>query len=169
MSTPTLTFPMRRSYRAALALLAALGLVGFVHGVLELAGALGVPPPQRWVEGGVVLAFGLVVTPVALSALRVARVELTQRELRHLRIGLPCSLVALRLDALRRHGSVRERRKGRTRMILLLETHEGRRVQIQASMYERTAELLAAVRERSRLEPSPARATLTGVRFDDAG
>jgi hypothetical protein len=166
MSSPTLTFRMRGSYRAALALLAGLGLFGFVYGALELAGALGVPAPERWVEGSVVLAFGLCVTPVAFSAFLVARVELAAHELRHLRIGLPCSLAGLRLDQLRRHGSVVERRKGRTRTILLLETHDGRRLDIQASMYERSAELLAALRERTGLEPSPARATLTGVRFE---
>lgn len=162
-------FPMQWAWRLALWMLPTLGAVALVTAGAELLSLvergtlLGeARDAERWVA----VAVGAVLLPFGLSALPHARLTVDGTHLRYLGFGLWCTTRSLALADVRRWGHAVGRNQGRREPQLLFELRDGSLRLIKSAMYARQGELLRLLTERLG-PPTAARATMSGVRFEE--
>ena len=161
-----MTFSMSRTWKMSFGLIAAFG--GFVagYGIAGTAGWVDAEEPPMVlgfliVAGGAIVAFGL-------SALRHAKIRVTETELEFLGLGVVCRPRRIELSRVTRLGVGREKSSGGgDERILLIDRPDERRIAIKVEMYADVDGIIAALSAATGLPPSPTRRTWRGADFDD--
>jgi len=103
----------------------------------------------------------------SVTALRHARLELDDTELRYLRFGPLCSTGHIPLSRIRRFGVGSEGSRSGTDHILLLDVEDAGCLSIKLSMYSDWESLVAALGEHLGQEPAATKRTWKGATFED--
>ena len=117
---------------------------------------------ERWVAtivGAVMLSLGVGVVPHM-------RCTIDATQLRYFGFGPWATTRSLAFAEVRRWGHAVGRNQGRREPLLLFELRDGSSRTVKLAMYREQARIRERLAERLGPE-SPARATLTGLRFDD--
>ena len=161
--------PMQMVWRFAFVMLGGVGLIAMAAVAAEATGIVAsgrlledAGDAERWVAFG----FGALVQPFAWSALAHARLSLTDDELRYLGFGLLCRSRAISWRDVRRWGHATARNENRREPMLIFELQDGSTRTIKLAMYARQQQVRDELTRR--LGPAtPAKATITGVQFDE--
>lgn len=159
---------MQWTWRLCLALLPLAGGVVAVLCGLELGGVVArgaligdAGDAERWLA----VAFGVLVQPFGLTALRHARLVIDQEALHHLGFGFVCGPRTIPFADVQRWGHAVATNRGRRERHLVVELRSGERRHVKLAMYAGIDRVLALLTARLGA-PAPASATLGGVRFD---
>jgi hypothetical protein len=158
--------PMDWTWRLGFVFLAGLGLFALGYGVVGLTGRVEVPEAR--VELVACIVVGGLLQPFGWTALRHAKLALTDTEITFLGFGFVCSTRRVRLADIARFGvGVEKSSGGGKERILLLEMHSGERAAIKVEMYRDCERFLAALEQRTGLAPAPTKRTIRGAQFAD--
>ncbi|MCK5941469.1 MAG: hypothetical protein KAI24_05820 [Planctomycetes bacterium] len=157
------TFPLQFGWKLTAWAVPVLGVFAIVTG---LAPSLVMDEPisqaERWVAvivGGVMVAIGF---GLAINA----RCVIDKHQLHYFGFAPMEMTRRLAFDQVRRWGHAVGSNQGRREPMLAFELHDGSKRLVKLAMYERQGEIKALLSERLG-PPTPAKATMTGVVFEE--
>lgn len=157
------TFECQFSWRLALYFAMGVGVAGIVIGIAGQAVLDEVPTP---IERALAAVFGALILCIAMGANQRGRCTIDDDALHYLDFTPMAKIREVAFESVARWGYAVASNQGRSEPLVLFELHDGSKRTMKLGLYRDQVGIRALLEER--LGPTtPAKATMTGIVFDD--